>query len=217
MSSLKSEIHLLQTSETITLHAQFLEIANDISSTLSEAIRGVGPITIQSRADKSLGYFLSRAVVGQQLSIHAARSIWSRIEHAAAGTGLEMPRFFNTAPEEVLRMCGVSRNKIKALKSISEEEGQARLEADVLGKMETVERSRVLLSVWGIGQWTCDMASIFYFNSPDVWPVGDVTVQKTFSRLIGRRNPSRAAERFSPHRSYLALLMWEIVDAAPDR
>jgi len=207
MTLLKSETHPLQTDETIALHARFLEIATDISSTLFEAIKAAGPITIPNRTDNGLGYFLSRAVVGQQLSTHAARSIWARIEDAVASAGKEIPQFFDTASEEVFRACGVSRNKMKALQSISEAEGEGRLEADILRDMDAVERSQELLSIWGIGQWTCDMASIFYFNSPDVWPVGDVTVQKTFSRLIRRRNPSRAAERFSPYRSYLSLSM----------
>ena len=89
--------------------------------------------------------------------------------------------------------------------------------AHILRKTDAVERAQQLLGMWGIGQWTCDMASIFYFKSPDIWPDGDVTVRKTFSRLIGRRNPTRAAEQFSPYRSYLALSMWEVVDASPDR
>ena len=59
------------------------------------------------------------------------------------------------------------------------------------------------------------MALIFYFHLPDVWPEGDVAVQRTFKRLIGRRKPKKAVARFAPYRSYLALSMWRLVDASP--
>ena len=201
----------------IAIHTRCLDIAAGISSPLYDALKAVGPITIPNRAQHGLGYFLSRVVVGQQLSIHAARSIWTRIEDAATRAGNTIPHFFDLDCVDVLRTCGVSRNKIKALQCIRAADGEGRLDVDMLRDQDAVDRTEQLLGIWGVGPWTCDMASMFYFKSPDIWPVGDVTVQKTFARLIGRRNLTRAAEKFSPYRSYLALAMWEIVDAPPDR
>ena len=70
--------------------------------------------------------------------------------------------------------------------------------------------------LWGIGQWTCDIASLFYCREPDMWPEGDVAVQRMFRALIGRRKPDRAAARFAPYRSYLALAMWRLVGIERD-
>mgnify|MGYP003758898645 FL=1 len=78
--------------------------------------------------------------------------------------------------------------------------------------MDHTERSARLLSIWGIGPWTCDMASIFFFKDEDIWPEGDISVQNTFRRYIGRKKPTLAAARFAPHRSYLAMYMWRILD-----
>ncbi len=62
------------------------------------------------------------------------------------------------------------------------------------------------------------MTALFYCGCQDVWPEQDVTVQKTFRALIGRRRkPAKWAARFAPHRSWLALYMWALVDAAPDQ
>lgn len=79
--------------------------------------------------------------------------------------------------------------------------------------MQSFERSEHLQSIWGIGPWTADMASIFYYQDPDVWPEGDMAVQKAFARFTdGVFTAIDVANLFSPHRSYLALYMWRIVD-----
>jgi 3-methyladenine DNA glycosylase/8-oxoguanine DNA glycosylase len=59
------------------------------------------------------------------------------------------------------------------------------------------------------------MISIFYCRDPDVWPLGDASVQRMFARLIGERPVAEAAERFTPYRSILALHMWRLLDATP--
>jgi hypothetical protein len=71
---------------------------------------------------------------------------------------------------------------------------------------------------WGIGQWTADMTSIFYFGEPDVWPEGDMAVYRALCRLTGNRSKaSRAtvASAFAPYRSFLALYLWRYLDG-PD-
>ena len=81
--------------------------------------------------------------------------------------------------------------------------------------MEHAERSAHLQQVRGIGQWTADMTSIFYFRDPDVWPEGDVGVQRGLAMIIGkrsRRTVLRIANAFSPYRSFLALYMWRVLD-----
>ena len=97
-----------------------------------------------------------------------------------------------------------SSNKIKALISIR----MADKKGDLCSKsldfwiMLNVQK---LLRLFGIGQWTCDMTSIFYYQSPDIWPTNDVTVQRQFGRLIGQRKPETAIQQFVPYRTYLAL------------
>jgi len=154
-------------------------------------------------------------VIGQQLSTKAARSIWAKVESAASLVGTGIPQFFAKDSIDALRESGVSSNKIKALRCLYAAEREGLLCSQTLRQLDHDTRSQQLLSIWGIGQWTCDMASIFYCRCPDVWPEGDVTVQKAFARLIGRRKAAKAASQFAPCRSYLALSMWQVVDAAP--
>jgi ABC-type branched-subunit amino acid transport system permease subunit len=77
-----------------------------------------------------------------------------------------------------------------------------------------------LTALRGIGPWTADMISLFYFREPDIWPLGDLAVRKTFERFVAEQSRfdlERAAMLFAPHRSLLALYMWRITDAMPTR
>lgn len=192
-----------------------LSLASDVTPALGAALREFGPVGFPERADEGLGNFLAQAVIGQQISTHAARSIWGRIEQAAAAAGVNVTLFCADERAAALKACGVSRNKIKALAGIRRAELAGDLDAKAVRAMDDEARSRHLTSIWGIGQWTCDMAAISFCRSPDIWPLGDVAVQRTFERYIGRRNPVRAAARFTPYRSTLALHMWRIVNATP--
>ncbi len=62
------------------------------------------------------------------------------------------------------------------------------------------------------------MMAIFYFHEPDIWPEGDLAVQRGFRSYIGRRKPAKAALLFAPNRSLLALYMWRLKGGAlPDK
>lgn len=200
------------------IHREFLDTAGRVSLALADAIATVGPRRFPDRGGVPLGYFLARTIVGQQLSTSAARSIWSRVERHAADTHTAIPDVFTHDHHEALRACGISRNKIRALLQIREASAEGRLSGPRLRGLDHDTISRELLSLWGVGQWTCDMTAMFYCRCPDVWPQQDVTVQKTFSRLIGRRRkPAKWAGPFAPHRSWLALYMWALADARPDQ
>ena len=160
---------------------------------------------------QGFGRFLSRAIVGQQLSAQAARSIWARVTSAASQANLEILEFAEEFPDD-LRACGLSANKVKSLQSVRSAEREGLLREDHLQQLKHDEKVQTLMTIRGVGPWTCDMALIFYFRLPDIWPEGDVAVQRTFTSLIGRRSPNKAAAKFSPYRSYLALSMWRMVD-----
>ena len=76
-------------------------------------------------------------------------------------------------------------------------------------------RTAHLCRIRGIGPWTGDMAAIFYFQEPDIWPDRDAAAGKVFRRLLREgQSLAEAAARFAPHRSFLALHLWRWVDGA---
>ena len=196
------------------IHDRFVTIAHDLSPVLATAIARTGPVDLTPSLNIPLPERLCRAVAGQQLSVKAAASIWGRVVESADGTSL-IDHFATTDPQ-ILRGCGLSGAKAKAMGAIAAAARAGELDAEALGKMETSDRTQRLIQIWGIGQWTADMLNIFYFGDPDIWPDGDTTARKTLEKLTSaRRKTTRTAARFAPHRSYLALYMWRQADAAP--
>lgn len=199
------------------LHARFLDIAGAFAPDLRVAMERVGPPEARDRDDQPVGRFLARAVVGQQLSTSAAGTIWSRVEAMAQAERISIPIDLTDDRFDALRACGVSRGKARAVLAIRAAEMEGWLDGAALAALDHSERSRRLRTIHGVGQWTCDMVSIFHCDDADVWPETDVAVQSTFVNLIGRRRkPARAAARFAPQRSWLARYMWRITDADPD-
>jgi DNA-3-methyladenine glycosylase II len=197
-------------------YAHILKAAGRLSPELRTAIRKVGPLALPQREDRGPAHFLCRAVVGQQLSTKVARTIWGRVEAAAAQAGHAIPDFFTEEQAGVLRACGMSQGKFRALMAIREAHAAGRLDAKRLRKLDHAARSLELTSIHGIGPWTSDMVSIFYCRDPDVWPDGDGAVIRALRRYIGnRRKTALAAAPFAPYRSYLALYMWRLLDAEP--
>ncbi|MGX6647180.1 DNA-3-methyladenine glycosylase family protein [Maricaulaceae bacterium MS644] len=201
---------------TNSIHARFLDVAAALSQTLAEAMERVGPAPLPRRDETPFPEYLARAVAGQQLSVIAARSIWARVEAAAEAEGAPLLEGFHGGRAEGLRACGLSNAKVKTLIAIADAVKDGRLDPDHLANMNAVTRANALSTIWGVGQWTADMANMFWFGEEDVWPDGDVAARKTLERLTSpRRKTVRTAARFAPHRSHLAYYMWRIVDAKP--
>ncbi len=197
------------------IHQHFINISDILSSDLAGAIRQIGPIEFQPDDSLPLAHRLCRSVAGQQLSVIAARTIWQRVLEAA--NGADLAEFFTEKNADMMRNCGLSAAKVRAMCGIAEEARAGNMEADDLRILNHKERSRELTRLWGVGQWTVDMISIFYFGDEDVWPDGDLAARRTLEHLTSRRRKTvRTAERFAPYRSRLALYMWECGNSVPD-
>lgn len=197
------------------VHRRFVETARGVSQPLERAIRRIGRIAIPRRNRRGLPRFLARVVVGQQLSTVAARTIWARVEAAVQADGGSMPEYFCARNTRTLRRCGLSKAKVRTLIAIREAHADGALSTARLRRMAHAQRGEYLCRIHGIGPWTADMTSIFFFGDPDVWPQGDAGVCRGMETMIGRRSKktlAKVANAFAPHRSFLALYMWRILD-----
>ncbi|NEQ51111.1 MAG: DNA-3-methyladenine glycosylase 2 family protein [Leptolyngbya sp. SIO3F4] len=194
------------------IHTRFVEIAREISGELADAIAYTPPLQLTPRQDSPFSERLCRAVAGQQLSVKAAASIWSRVVDSASVQPLV--DYFATVSPDTLRACGLSMAKAKAMRAIALATLANQLDEATLNELDHDARTRCLTEIWGVGQWTADMMGIFYFGDPDIWPDGDTTARKNLEKLTSRRRKTvRTAARFAPYRSYLALYMWHQADA----
>jgi DNA-3-methyladenine glycosylase II len=160
---------------------------------------------------------LLRTIVGQQVSVAAARSMWSKLE-AAFGSPPDL-HLLLAASDEDLRAAGMSRQKSGYIRSLSELVISGELDLDKLP--EDDEEAIVLLTrIKGIGRWSAEIYLLFAEGRPDVWPAGDLAVQVEIGRLLGldekpsEKHLREVAERWRPHRGAAAILAWHSYNSA---
>jgi DNA-3-methyladenine glycosylase II len=154
---------------------------------------------------------LLRTIVGQQVSVAAAQSIWTKLE-AAVGD-LTDPAHVARASDETLRAAGLSRQKASYARSLAEEVTSGRLDLVHL-PADDEEAIAALTRVKGIGRWSAEIYLLFAEGRPDIWPAGDLAVQAEVGRLLGHaERPSEKAvralaEAWRPHRGAAAIMAW---------
>ncbi len=166
---------------------------------------------------------LVRAVTFQQLSGKAAATIHGRLLALFEGKEHPDPEDILAASDATLRSAGLSRQKIAALRDISQKRLDGVIpEAKALLKLSDEEIIERLTAARGVGRWTVEMYLMFTLGRPDVLPVDDLGVRKGAEKLYGRRfTPKQLAaygERWAPYRSAAAWHLWRIADTlTPDR
>jgi DNA-3-methyladenine glycosylase II len=155
---------------------------------------------------------LLRAIVGQQVSIKAAASMWAKLT-ALVGDPPDPARLLAASDEE-LRAAGLSRQKASYARSLAEEVLSGRLDFERLPDDDEEAIAR-LVEVKGIGRWTAEIYLLFAEGRPDIWPAGDLAVQIEIARILGldEERPSERtirdlAEAWRPHRGALAIFAW---------
>ena len=154
---------------------------------------------------------LLRAIVGQQVSIQAAASIWNKVDAATGGAG--DPAKLAATSDEDLRAAGLSRQKISYARSLAEEVLSGRLDFENL-PADDEEAIAHLVRAKGIGRWTAEVYLLFAEGRADVWPAGDLAVQIEVGRILGldgkptEKQTRELAESWRPHRGATAVFMW---------
>ena len=154
---------------------------------------------------------LLRTIVGQQVSVAAAASVWRKLEELL---GEEMaPDALLAADFDALRACGLSRQKQGYARSLCELEVNGEL--DLLNlPADDEEAIEQLTRIKGIGRWSAEIYLLFAEGRADIWPAGDLAVQAGLAKILGlEERPSEKATRelaeaWRPHRGSVAILTW---------
>ena len=162
---------------------------------------------------------LMRSIVGQQVSVHAARSIWLRLE--AAVPSME-PADFLMVGDEQLRAVGLSAAKMKYGRSLATDIVEGRIDFAALAELEDEAAITMLTQAKGIGRWTAEIYLMFAHGRPDIMPgldLGLVVAAQHLKKLRKRPDAKRLikmAEAWRPWRSAAALLLWHYRRNMPD-
>ncbi len=161
---------------------------------------------------------LARAIVGQQISVKAAQSVWDRF---AACVGEVNPRSVLAKPRPLLRACGLSDRKTEYIADLAQHFADGAIHVQRWPQMSDEEIIAELVQVRGIGRWTAEMFLIFNLLRPDVFPLDDLGLQKAIrlsyygKRKVSLRTMQGLGESWRPWRSVATWYLWRSLDPLP--
>jgi len=195
--------------------------------TMAALIERVGKIDLATRLRRrqeerptdAYGALL-RAIVGQQLSTKAARTIYLRVLEIFDGS-TPSPQQLLEASEADLRGAGLSGRKVEYVRDLARHVICGELELDRLDELPDEQVIEEIVAVRGLGQWTAEMFLLFHLERPDVLSGGDLGIRKAVQIEYGMEEmptPTEVvelSERWRPHRSLASLYLWESLAAVP--
>lgn len=161
---------------------------------------------------------LARSIVGQQISVKAADSIWARLESLLCVMEAEE---VGKHGDDALRACGLSQSKVNYLRNIAQAFQNGTVTPERWQQMDDEAIMAQLTTIKGIGRWTAEMFMIFYLHRPDIWPIDDIGVIKGVEKLTGAKTrPDKKqmidiAEPWRPYRTVAAWYLWRSLDPVP--
>ena len=195
--------------------------------TMAAVVERVGKIDLETRLKRrseerpadAYGALL-RAIVGQQLSTKAARTIYGRVLDLFDGS-TPTPEQLLEADETDLRAAGLSGRKVEYVRDLASHVIEGELELDRLDQLPDEEVIEEIVAVRGLGVWTAEMFLLFHLERPDVLSGGDLGIRKAIQVEYGldeMPTPTQVVEigeRWRPHRSLASLYLWESLAIAP--
>jgi DNA-3-methyladenine glycosylase II len=164
---------------------------------------------------------LVRSIVGQQLSVLAARAIYGRLTDRFGGRPPTPQEILDDEPEELRAAAGLSRAKVGFLRSLAEHVLSGELELERLDTLADEQVIAELVAVKGLGEWTSHMFLMFHLQRPDVLAVGDLGIRRAMERAYGLAAlPSSAemeaiAEPWRPYRTLACRYLWRSLQNTP--
>lgn len=161
---------------------------------------------------------LCRSIVGQQLSVKAAQTIFARFQNLFKNN--ITPEKLLKIDKEKLRECGISYPKIGYMKDLSEKVIEKKLILETIHNDDDETIIKNLTNVKGIGTWSAEMFLMFSLGRPDIFSVKDLGLKNAMIKLYGLEKPTgqellKISEKWKPYRSFACMVLWRSLDNQP--
>ncbi len=187
---------------------------------LKKLIPKFGEARLQSRGDAFTT--LARSIVGQQISVKAAQSVWDRFAAAVGGPSTRLaPQAVLKLPVPALRESGLSARKAEYLQDLARHFQQGAVHVAEWQRMDDEAIIDELVAIRGIGRWTAEMFLIFHLMRPNVLPLDDLGLIKGISvnyfsgEPVSRAEAREVGEAWAPFRSVATWYIWRSLDPLP--
>ena len=168
------------------------------------------------RTRKDVFYSLCKSIVGQQISVAAADSVFKKFENAC--NKKINPKVISKLKVSQLKKCGLSRQKIRGILEMSQRFKDKTFNPRLISKMSDEEAIEYLSTLRQIGRWSAEMILLFTYNRSNIWPVQDIGLLRAISNNYKKKYlppetfVKKLQKRFSPYCSVATWYLWRSID-----
>ncbi|WIT11646.1 DNA-3-methyladenine glycosylase [Paucibacter sediminis] len=187
---------------------------------MKKLIPQFGEARLQSKGDAFTT--LARSIVGQQISVKAAQSVWDKFCALMSGPSHKVPpQAVLALTVELQRGAGLSARKVEYLRDLAESFEAGRVHVKQWTQMDDEAIIDELVAIRGIGRWTAEMFLIFHLMRPNVMPLDDLGLLKGISQNyfsgepVSRAEAREVGEAWAPYRSVATWYIWRSLDPLP--
>ena len=168
---------------------------------------------------KDIFFSLCKSIIGQQISVAAANSVFFKFKKACKGK--ITPVTVNKKRTSELKKCGLSRQKVKGIKELSKKFLNKEFNPNLIKNMSDEEAIVYLSTLRQIGRWSAEMILLFTFNRENIWPIQDIGLLRAISNnykkkyLPPKTFVTKLKKKFSPYCSVATWYLWRSIDDEP--
>ena len=168
---------------------------------------------------KNIFFSLCKSIIGQQISVSAADSVFKRFKKLC--NGKINPYKVSKLTIASLKKCGLSKQKVKGIKELSIKFLRKKFNPKLIKKMNDEQAIEYLTSLRQIGRWSAEMILLFTYNRPNIWPIQDIGLLRAISNNYRKKYfpPKKFVKdlkkKFSPYCSVATWYLWRSIDDEP--
>ena len=186
-------------------------------SNLIKSYRSPSEKILTSRRD--IFFSLCKSIIGQQISVSAANSVFLKFKKKC--NNKINAKVVSKLTFKQLKSCGLSRQKVLGIKSLSKQILDKSFKPNLIGKMSDESAIEYLSNLRQIGRWSAEMILLFTYNRSNIWPIQDIGLLRAISKNYNKRYlpPEKFVitlkKRFSPYCSVATWYLWRSIDPEP--
>ena len=200
-----------------SLAKKYLSRKDKVMKYLIQKYSEPSEVTLTSRKD--IFYSLCKSIIGQQISVAAANSVFLKFKKKCKNKINAKTVNKLTVPQ--LKSCGLSRQKVKGIKSLAKQTLNKTFDSKLIPTMSDEEAIIYLSKLRQIGRWSAEMILLFTYNRSNIWPIQDIGLLRAISKnykkeyLPPERYVNLLNKRFSPYCSVATWYLWRSIDPEP--
>ncbi|MDA8937259.1 DNA-3-methyladenine glycosylase 2 family protein [Candidatus Pelagibacter sp.] len=196
---------------------KYLSKKDKVMSSLIKKYKSPSEAVLTTRKD--IFFSLCKSIIGQQISVAAANSIFLRFKKKCRNK--INAKVINTLSFAQLKSCGLTKMKVKGIQSLAKQILDKTFNPRIISKMSDEDAILYLSQLRQIGRWSAEMILLFTYNRSNIWPVQDIGLLRAISKNYKKKYlPSEnyvklLNRRFSPYCSVATWYLWRSIDPEP--